>query len=151
MPYVRRYKDLNTDLDALYKDIIKELKNTKELNIGTELTGEVNGIPFKSLTATRSSIPRAVVGALRDVTVTITGTPNDYLIELSTSSWLSNMIVPGTGAFLLAGPLGGLAAAGTTTLLGVNYQRNLNNKIKELVKKNSKKKYDADKVETFID
>lgn len=34
MPFVRRYKDMNTDLKALYKDISKELQNEKELNIG---------------------------------------------------------------------------------------------------------------------
>jgi len=151
MPFVRRYMDMNTDLDALYKDVVKELQNTRELNVGPELAGEVNGIPFRSVTATRVSLPRAVVGALREVSVAITGSPNDYLIELSTSSWLSNMILPGTGGLLIAGPLGGLAAAGATTIYGVNYQRTLKNKIKELVKKHSKQEYTADKVETFAD
>ena len=149
MPFVRTYKGMDTDLDALYKDVVKELQNTKDLNIINELKGEVNKVPFKSVTAVRASLPRAVVGALRDVTVTISGKPNDYLIEIHTSSWLANMILPGAGAFLLTGPLGGLAAVSTTTLLGANYQRTLKNKIKDLVKKHSKKEYTTDKVETF--
>ncbi len=58
MPFVRRYQDLNTNLDALYKDVKKELQNTKELNIASELSGDINGVPFKSVTASRESIPR---------------------------------------------------------------------------------------------
>jgi len=149
MPFVRRYQDLNTDLDALYKDIKRELQNTKELNIASELSGDINSVPFKSVTASRESIPRVFLGGLREVTVTITGKPEDYLIELHTGAWLSNLVVPGTGAMLIAGPLGGLAAAGTTGLYAVNYQRTLKNKVKELVKKHSKKEYTAEKVETF--
>jgi hypothetical protein len=151
MPFVRRYQGLNTDLKALYKDIKTELQNTKELNITGELEGEINGIPFNSVTATRASVPRVFLGGLREVTVTITGSSDDYLIEMHTGAWFSNMVVPGTGALLIAGPLGGIAVAGTTGLYAVNYQRTLKNKIKELVKKNSKKEYTADKVETFAE
>jgi hypothetical protein len=149
MPFVRRYQDLNTNLDALYKSIKKELQNNKELNIASELSGDVNGVPFKSVTASRASIPRVFVGGLREVTITITGKPEDYLIELHTGAWLSNMLVPGTGALLIAGPFAGAAAAGATGLYAVNYQRTLKNKIKDLVKKHSTKEYTADKVETF--
>ena len=46
MPFVRRYKDFNTDLGALYDAIVKELQNTKELNISNELKGNVNDVPF---------------------------------------------------------------------------------------------------------
>ena len=62
---------------------------------------------------------------------------------------MSNMIVPGTGAFLIAGPVGAVAAGGTTALFAVNYQRKMKNRLKELIKKHSKKAYSDDKVETF--
>ena len=149
MPFVRRFKELDTDLLALYKDIAAELQNEKELNIGTELSGDLNGIPFMSVTAQRASVPNALTGTLREVTVTITGQPNDYLIELHTGSWFSNMFVPGTGAFLIAGPLGAVAAGSATALFAVNYQRKMKNRLKELIKKNSKKPYSDEKVETF--
>ena len=149
MPFVRRYHDLNTNLDALYKDIKKELQNTKELNIASELSVDVNGVPFKSVIASRISIPRVFLGGLREVTVSITGKPEDYLIELHAGAWFNNIVMPGTGGMPIAGPLGCLAAAGTTGLYAVTYQRTLKNKIKELVKKHSKKEYTADKVETF--
>ena len=73
MPFVRRYKDMDTDLKALYKDIVSELQNEKELNIGTELSGDVNDVPCMSVTAHRASMPKALTGTLREVTITISG------------------------------------------------------------------------------
>ena len=149
MAFVRRYKDMDTNLKALYKDIVSELQNEKELNIGNELSGDVNGIPFMTVTAQRASVPKALTGTLREVTVSISGKPNDYLIELHTGAWLSNLLVPGTGGFLIAGPVGAVAAGGATALFAVNYRRKMKNRLKELVKKHSKKPYSDDKVETF--
>ena len=149
MPFVRRYKDMDTSLKALYKDIVSELQNEKELNIGTELSGDVNNVPFMSVTAHRANMPKALTGTLREVTITISGKPNDYIIEMHTGAWLSNLIVPGTGAFLIAGPVGAVAAGGATALFAVNYQRKMKNRLKELIKKHSKKPYSDDKVETF--
>jgi len=149
MPFVRRYKDMNTDLNALYKDIVSELQNEKDLNIGKELKGDVNGVPFMSVTANRTTVPKLITGTLREVTVTITGEKEDYLIEMHTGEWFSNLAMPYMGATILVGPLAGLAAAGTTGLMAANYGRKLKNKIKELVKKHSKEKYTDEKVETF--
>ena len=104
MPFVRRYKDMNTDLEALYKDIVKELQNEKELNIAKELKGDVNDVPFMSVTANRSTVPKLVTGTLREVTVTITGEKNDYLIEMHTGELFSNLAMPYMGASILVGP-----------------------------------------------
>ena len=150
MVFVRRYQGLGTNLDALYKGILKELQSTKDLTISKELGGIVNGIPFRSVTATRVSLPRVIVGALREVTISISGIPEDYLIELHSGAWFANMIVPGTGALLVTGPLGGATVAGATALLSANYTRTLKNRIKELVKQHSKQPYTEDKIETFI-
>ena len=150
MPFVRRYKGLNTDLNALYRDIVKELQNEKELNISQELKGDVNGVPFMSVTANRVSIPKLITGTLREVTVTITGESADYLVEMHTGEWFSNLAMPYMGAAILVGPLAGLAAAGTTGLMAANYGRKLRNRIKDLVKQHSKEKYSDEKVETFV-
>ena len=142
---------MNTDLDALYKDIVKELQNEKELNIGKELKGDVNKVPFMSVTAQRASIPKLVTGTLREVTVTITGVSNDYLIEMHTGAWFSNLAMPYLGATILVGPLAGLAAAGATGLYAGQYGRKLKGEIKKFVKKNSKGTYSDEKVETFTE
>ncbi len=147
MAYVRRYKDLGTDLDGLYRDVVMELSATKELNIVNELEGEANNRPFRSVTAVRQTIPRMFVGALREVTVTITGEPDDYLVEIHTGAWFSNLAVPGAGAFIIGGPIAGVAAAGATGIYAVKYERDLSKKIKEFVQKNSQKDVTLEKVE----
>ena len=149
MPYVKRYKDLNTDLEAVYDDIKYEIQTGKELNVVKEQDGTVNGVPFKSIFAVRESVPKALTGTLREVTVTITGVAEDWLLEVHTGAWLFNMITPGTGGLIIAGPLGGLAASGTAAVYAVKFERDLKNRIKEIVKKHSKKPYTEDKVETF--
>ena len=149
MPYVKRYKDLNTDLKAVYDDIKHELQTGKELNVVKEQDGTINGVPFKSIFAVRESVPKALTGTLREVTVTITGVPEDWLLEVHTGAWLSNMITPVTGGLIIAGPLGGLAASGTAAVYAVKFERDLKKRIKEIVKKRSKKPYTEDRVETF--
>lgn len=149
LPFVRRYMNLGTDLDSLYKAVVGELQETKDLNVAGELKGEVNGRPFRSVTAVRASIPRFFVGALREVTVTITGQPDDFLVEVHTGAWMSNLAMPGVGGLLIAGPLGGIAGAGTSAIVAVDYQRKLSKKIRELVKANSKKQLTLDDIESF--
>jgi hypothetical protein len=90
------------------------------------------------VTATRDSLPRVIVGVLREVTVTISGKPDDYMIEMHSGAWFTNRIIPGTGALLVTGPIGEVAVAGTTALLSANYARKMKNRIKELVKQHSK-------------
>jgi hypothetical protein len=150
VPFVRRYKDLSTDLGGLYTDIVRELQQEKDLEIVKETNGVINDVGFRSVTAIRATVPRAVTGTLREVSVTVAGEPDDWLLELHTGAWFGNMVLPGAGGFLIAGPVGTAAAAGTTTLLAVTYGRKLKNRIKELVKKHSGKKYTEEKVETFI-
>ena len=149
MTFTRRYKDLSTNLDGLYKDIVKELQEDKDLTLVNETYGQVNEVPFKTVTAVRSSLPRAITGTLREVTVTLAGGPDDWLLELHTGSWFGNMILPGTGGFLIAGPFGSAAAAGTSVVFAVEYGRKLKNRIKELVKMHSGKAYSEGKIETF--
>ena len=147
----RRYKDLETNLESLYKDIKNELQQDKDLAIASEMNGSINGVPFKTITAARATVPRALTGTLREVTVTIAGVSDDWLLEVHTGAWFGNMILPGAGGFLIAGPIGAAAGAGTTMVFAREYGRKLKNKIKELIKKNSGKQYTESKVETFID
>jgi len=149
MPYVKRYKDLNTDLDAVYDDIKYELQTGKELNVVKEQDGTVNGVPFRSIFAVRESVPKVLTGTLREATVTITGVADDWLLEVHTGAWFNNLITPATGGLIVAGPLGGLAASGTAAVYAVKFERDLKNRIKEVVRKHSKKPYSEDKVETF--
>ena len=80
MPFVRSYKDLNTDLDGLYGDIKKALQQDKDLTVVNENVGMINDIPFQTITAVRATLPRAITGTLREVNVTIAGQPDDWLL-----------------------------------------------------------------------
>ena len=151
MTLVRRYKHLGTDLEELFTDIVAEIRKEPKLNVVSEMNGDVNGVPMMSVIASRTSIPKMLVGTLREVTVTISGNPDDYLIEMHIGEWLSNLVLPNTDAILLVGPLTGLAAAGSHGLLAATYGRDMKLKIKELIKKHSKSDYTDDKVETFVD
>ncbi|NIQ06619.1 MAG: hypothetical protein GWO20_13090, partial [Candidatus Korarchaeota archaeon] len=138
------------DLEGLYKGIVEDLQESKELEVVKELKGEVNGKPFKSVTAVRRSLPRAFVGAVREVTVTITGTSNDFILEIHMGAWFNNLAMPGTAGLLIAGPLGGVAGAGAGGLSRVKYHRDLKKKITALVKQHSKKEVRVDKIETYL-
>ncbi len=151
MTLIRRYKSLGTNLEKLYDDIVAEIRKEPKLNVVSEMKGEVNGVPMMSVTASRSSIPKMLVGTLREVTVTISGIPDDFLIEMHIGEWLRSLILPHTDTILIVGPLTGLAAAGNAGLLAASYGRDLKQKIKELVKKNSDSDYTDEKIETFID
>jgi len=137
MPFIRKYKNTNTDLEALFKDVKKELQSEKELNISNELIGDINNVPFMSITAHRVTLPKLVTGTLREVTVTITGVKNDFFIEMHTGAWFSNIAMPYLAASVFVGPIAGLAAAGATGLYAGQYGRKLKNTIKALVKKHS--------------
>jgi len=147
---VRKYKDLNTNLDGLYQDIKKELQQDKDLTVANETEGIINDVPFKTITAVRASLPRAITGTLREVTVTIAGYPDEWLLEMHAGSWFGNMILPGAGGFLVAGPFGAAATVGGTVVLAAEYSRKMKNRIKALVKNHSGKAYSESKIETFV-
>ena len=149
MAYVRRYKNLDTNIDDLYKAIVTELSNTKEMNVVNELKGKANDKNFRSVTATRESIPRMFVGGLREVTVTVTGDPDDFIVEAHTGAWLRNLALPGAGGFLIAGPIGAGVGAGASSLVAVDYQRKLGKRIRDLVNQHSKKELTVDNIESF--
>ena len=149
MPLSKRYMNLTTDLDGLQKAIVGELQKNRELKVVNELKGEINGKPFRSVTATRKSVPRAIVGALREVTVTITGEPDDFLLEIHTGAWFRNLALPGSAGLLVGGPLGGAAVAGVSSLVAFDYQMTLWKRIRELVKQHSKKELTLPKVMVY--
>lgn len=142
---------MGTNLKKLFEDIANEIRKEPKLNIVSEMQGEIQGLLMMSVIASRSSIPKNLVGTLREISVTITGIPDDFLIEMHIGEWLKSLVLPHTDAILLVGPLTGLAVAGSSGLLAATYGREMKLKIMELVKKHSKSDYSDDKVETFIE
>ena len=51
MATVEHYRGLDTDIDSLYNSIKQELEKEKNLKIVSEIKGEMNGKPLRSITA----------------------------------------------------------------------------------------------------
>ena len=145
----RRFLFLNTNLEELFNAIIRELEHIKELKIVNKLNSKVNEHGFWTVTAVRRTVPRAFIGALREVAVTITGEPNDFLIEGHTGSWFSNMVLPGVGGFIIGGPLVGVTGASLSTLLATRFERELKKRITELINEKSTNKIGVENLEVF--
>jgi len=149
MVRVRRYKDSSVDIQAVLKGIKEFLQETKDLNIMNEINGKIDGKPFLSLTAVKTTAPRLLVGALREITISLTGFPDDFLVEVHTGTWFANIAMPGVAGTLIAGPVGFAVGAGAPTIVAVRYERQVWNRIRELIKQNAKKSFNLEKVETY--
>ncbi len=148
MSRVEHYTGLQTNLDHLYNSIKEELQNEKRLKIVAEVKGEMNGKPLRSITAVNTSIA-VLAGALREITISIVGEPDDFAVEVASGSWFESLIFPSATGFLLAGPLGmagGIAAGG---LMAYEFERKIWKKIKEVVERESKKKMTPTSTEYF--
>jgi hypothetical protein len=67
--------------------------------------------------------------------------------EVPQNPWFSNLLMPGAGGLLIAGPVGGVAAAGTASIVAIDYQMKLSKRIRELVNQHSQKDLTYDNVE----
>ena len=143
--FVGHYRDLTTDIGQVYDGMLEELRTNKNLKIVNELNGNVKGRHFKTIIAVRNNIPRDFFGELREISFTITGSPDDYLIEVHTGSWFSNMMILGTGGAVIGSAssspgsmIGNTITEGTNTLLDFKFHRIILDRVKELITNNSK-------------
>ncbi|MGA9151164.1 MAG: hypothetical protein WBZ36_11350 [Candidatus Nitrosopolaris sp.] len=49
--------------------------------------------------------PEICHGSLREIHVSITGTPNDYAVEVASGAWFASLIWPGAVGLVFGGPL----------------------------------------------
>lgn len=91
MPLIRRYRELGTDLEKLYKTIEIELEKEEQLEIVKETSGKITIILFKNITAVRSIVPKQIKETLREVSITLMGQPDDWLLEIHVGSWFEGL------------------------------------------------------------
>ena len=156
MKLLIHYSDLGTDLDEVYSGMLSAIRENEDLGVLSEFEGDINGNIFRTIVAVRKEMPRAFVGALREVTFTITGGPDDFLIEIHTGSWFNDLILPGTGNVLFGSVLGppGMAAgvimgSEISDKTGTIYHKKLSNKVMELVERNSKGPVEIHNIESL--
>ena len=110
----QHYRGLNTNLDSLYNSIKKEIQDQKELQIISEYKGTLNELPLRSIVAMNNSL-KVCAGSLREIHISITGSPNDYALEVASGAWFESLVWPGAVGLIVGGPIGlagGVAVGG---------------------------------------
>ncbi len=137
MAKVQHYRGLGTNLESLYDSIKSELEGEKDLQIVSEYKGQLNDIPLRSIVAVNKSL-KVFAGSLREIHVSITGTPDDFAIEVGSGAWFGSILFPGAVGLIVAGPIGLAGGAVIGGLVAYEYERHMWKKILEVVKKESK-------------
>ena len=137
MPRVEHYKGLQTNLDNLYNSIKQEIEQEKNLKIVSEIKGEMNGKPLRSITAINTSIV-VLAGALREITISIIGNADDFAIEVASGSWFESLLIPGVTGFLVGGPLGAVGGTTVGIVMAYQFERKIWKKIQEALQRESK-------------
>jgi len=149
MAKVQHYRGLNTDLDNLYNSIKQLLQDQSEhLRIVSEYKGLLNAVPLRSIVAVNKS-PKVWVGSLREIHVSITGNPNDYAVEVASGAWFGSLAWPGAVGLVVGGPVG--LAAGVTVggIMAYEFEKNLWQKVLEVIKKESAVQPTVDSIEHY--
>jgi hypothetical protein len=149
MAKVQHYRGLNTDLDNLYNSIKQLLQDQNEhLQIVSEYKGLLNAVPLRSIVVVNKS-PKVWVGSLREIHVSITGNPNDYAVEVASGAWFGSLAWPGAVGLVVGGPVG--LAAGVTVggIMAYEFEKNLWQKVLEVIKKESAVQPTVDSIEHY--
>jgi hypothetical protein len=147
---VQHYKKLNTNLDNLYGSIEDLIQTQKELRIVSEYKGLLNSVPLRSIVAVNTS-PKVWAGSLREVHVSITGTPDDYAVEIASGAWFGSLIWPGAVGLVVGGPVGLAAGVAVGGIMAYEFEKHLWTKVLEVVKKESTTQPSVDSIEHYHD
>jgi hypothetical protein len=148
MAKVQHYRGLGTNLDNLYDSIKAEIENEKNLQIVSEYKGEMNDIPLRSIMAVNRSM-MVFAGSLREIHVSITGTPDDYAVEVASGAWFGSILFPGAVGLVVAGPIGLAGGAVIGGIMAYEYEKHIWKKILEVVKRESKVQPTIDSVDHY--
>jgi hypothetical protein len=150
MAKVQHYRKLDTNLDALYTRVKELLEAQKDLRIVSEYKGFLNAVPLRSIVAVNTS-PKVWAGSLREIHVSITGTPNDYAVEIASGAWFGSLIWPGAVGLIVGGPVGLAAGVAVGGVMAYEFEKHLWAKVLEVVKKESSEKPTIDSVDHYYD
>jgi len=134
---VQHYRGLGTNLENLYNSIKAELESEKNLQVVSEYKGELNDVPLRSVVAVNKSL-KVFAGSLREIHVSITGSSDDYAVEVASGAWFGSILFPGAVGFIVGGPIGLAGGAAIGGILAYEFERNMWKKIFEVVKRESK-------------
>jgi hypothetical protein len=133
---VQHYRGLNTNLDNLYSAVKELLESQKDLRLVSEYKGSLNSVPLRSIVAVNTS-PKVWAGSLREIHVSVTGTPEDYAVEVASGAWFGSLIWPGAVGLIVGGPVGLAAGVAVGGIMAYEFEKHLWEKVLEVVKKES--------------
>jgi hypothetical protein len=148
MARVEHYKGLDTDIDSLYNSIKQELEKEKNLKIVSEIKGEMNGKPLRSITAINKSLV-VLAGALREITISMIGDSQDFAVEVASGSWFESLLIPGVTGFIVGGPLGAVGGTTVGIVMAYQFERKIWKRISEAIDKASKNKISTENTEHY--
>jgi hypothetical protein len=148
MAKVQHYKGLNTNLDNLYNSIKQVLQTQKELRIVSEYKGLLNSIPLRSIVAVNTS-PKVWAGSLREIHVSITGSPDDYAVEVASGAWFGSLVWPGAVGLVFGGPVGLAAGVAVGGIMAYEFEKHVWERVLEVVKKESAVQPSIDSVDHY--
>jgi hypothetical protein len=134
----------------LYGSIEDLIQTQKELRIVSEYKGLLNSVPLRSIVAVNTS-PKVWAGSLREVHVSITGTPDDYAVEIASGAWFGSLIWPGAVGLVVGGPVGLAAGVAVGGIMAYEFEKHLWTKVLEVVKKESATQPSVDSIEHYHD
>jgi hypothetical protein len=150
MAKVQHYIGLKTNLDNLYSSIKQVLQDQKELRIVSEYKGLLNSIPLRSIVAVNTS-PKVWAGSLREIHVSITGSPDDYAVEVASGAWFGSLIWPGAVGLIFGGPVGLAAGVAVGGIMAYEFEKHVWEKVLQVVKKESAVQPTIDSVNHYHD
>jgi hypothetical protein len=122
MSKVQHYKNLNSNLEKIYTIIKDTINQEHNLKIVSEYKGFLNSVPLRSIIAINNS-PKVIVGALREIHISITGGPNDYAIEVASGSWFGSLLISGVAGLVIGGPIGLAAGATVGVIMAYEFEK----------------------------
>jgi hypothetical protein len=81
---------------------------------------------------------KVFAGSLREIHVSITGTPDDFAVEVASGAWFGSILFPGAVGLIVGGPIGLAGGAAIGGIIAYEYERHMWKKILEVVKRESK-------------
>src|ERR687886_583646 len=148
MAKVQHYRGLDTNLDNLYNSIKAEIENEKNLQVISEYKGEMNGKPLRSIVAVNKSL-KVFAGSLREIHVSITGTPDNYAVEVASGAWFGSILFPGAVGLIVGGPIGLAGGAAIGGIIAYEYEKHIWKKILDVVKRESKVQPTMESIEHY--
>jgi hypothetical protein len=104
--------------------------------------------PLRSFVAVNKSL-KVFAGSLREIHISILGTPDDYAVEVASGAWFGSIIFSGAVGLIVGGPIGLAAGAAFGGIMAYEYEKHMWKKILEVVKRESNVQPTVDSIEHY--